>query len=190
MPSFSSMCFEPRSARRQVCVPITPRSWPCVSDERSVSTSWMSVDRVESNEPVLGLAYVELDEPPSFDILAHHRFGHIAPADAFLQQHVLRAEIGQAPGLRADHSEILALRERRAISKHKLDVVRSRRVERTRPWTRVCRAGRAALLRYPRAPSVRAYSPSRCLPSAACASSRDRPGARSACRSLRDLGPA
>jgi hypothetical protein len=32
-------------------------------------------------------------------IKAHHRFGHIAPADAFVQQHVLRAEIGEAPGL-------------------------------------------------------------------------------------------
>src|ERR1700730_6675210 len=38
-------------------------------------------------------------KPPCCDILAHHRFGHIAPADAFLEQHVLRAEIGEPPGL-------------------------------------------------------------------------------------------
>src|SRR5215472_9676227 len=54
------------------------------------------IDRVQSNEAVLVLGHIELDEPPSLEILAHHWFGHIAPADAFLQQHVLRAEIGQA----------------------------------------------------------------------------------------------
>src|SRR4029453_10365907 len=78
------------------------------------------VDRVQSNEPVLGLSYFELEEPPSLDIPPPLRFGHIPPADALLQQHGLRAKIGQAPGLRADHSEILPLRERRALSKHKL----------------------------------------------------------------------
>jgi hypothetical protein len=86
---------------------------------------WRSgpIDRVQSNGSVLVLSHVELDEPPCFDILAHHRFGHIAPADAFLEQRVFRAEIGEAPGLGSHHSKILALRERRAIGQHKLDVV-------------------------------------------------------------------
>jgi hypothetical protein len=80
------------------------------------------VDRVQSNEPVLVLGHVEPDKPPCCDILAHHRFGHIAPADAFLEQHVLRAEIGEPPGLGPDHSEILPLRKQRAVRQHELDV--------------------------------------------------------------------
>ncbi len=59
----------------------------------------LSVDRIQLNGPVPAVAHIELDEPAFFEILAHHRFGHIAPADAFLKQHVLRAEIGQAPCL-------------------------------------------------------------------------------------------
>jgi hypothetical protein len=36
------------------------------------------------------------------------------------QQDVLRAEIGQAPGLGADYAEVPALREWRAVRQHKL----------------------------------------------------------------------
>ncbi|MCY1301233.1 hypothetical protein D9M70_508310 [compost metagenome] len=40
IPSFKSICLEPRSARRQVLAPTTPSSNPSVNFERSVRTSW------------------------------------------------------------------------------------------------------------------------------------------------------
>jgi hypothetical protein len=40
------------------------------------------IDRLETIGPPLQLGHIELDEPPFFEILAHHRFGHIAPTDA------------------------------------------------------------------------------------------------------------
>jgi len=81
------------------------------------------VDRLQTIGIALVLGDIEPDEPPSFDIFAHHRLGHVAPADAFLQQHVLRAKIGQAPSVSPDHAVVLALCDWRAVGQHKLDVV-------------------------------------------------------------------
>lgn len=78
------------------------------------------VDRIQSFGPFLQLRHIELHERPLFDVLANHVFWHIAPADALLQQDVLRAEIGQAPSLGADYAEVPALREWRAVRQHKL----------------------------------------------------------------------
>jgi hypothetical protein len=52
-------------------------------------------------------------------------FWHLAPADALLQQYVLRAEIGHAPGLGADYTKVPALCEWRAVRQHKLEVIAS-----------------------------------------------------------------
>jgi len=81
------------------------------------------VDRLQTIGIALVLGDIEPDEPPSFDIFAHHRLGHVAPAGAFLQQHVLRAKIGQAPSVGPDHAVVLALCDWRAVGQHKLDVV-------------------------------------------------------------------
>ena len=72
----------------------------------------------------------EPDEPISFDILTHDRFGHKTPTDSLPQQHVLRTKIGEPPGLRSDHATILAIRKRGSVRQHKLDVVacRARRI--------------------------------------------------------------
>ena len=52
-----------------------------------------AMDRVQSNEPILVLGQIELNEPSFSQILAHHRFGHVAPTNAVLQQHVLGGEV-------------------------------------------------------------------------------------------------
>jgi hypothetical protein len=72
----------------------------------------------------------------------------------------LRLEPGHEPGAR------------RTPATYRSD--RSHTVEEIRSSPRTCRVGRASPLRHPRAPSVRAYSPSRCLASAAYVSSQDR----------------
>ncbi len=48
--------------------------------------------------------------------------GRKTVGDGHLQQRVLGAQIGKAPGVRAHHREIMALRERRAVGEHKLEM--------------------------------------------------------------------
>jgi hypothetical protein len=97
---------------------------------------------MQSDEAILVLGHIEPDEPPGLEILAHHRFGHVAPTDAFLHKHVLCTEIGQPPSLGADDAEILALCALRAVGEHQLDVLApgARRIA-TRPRQRMIGSG-------------------------------------------------
>src|SRR5260370_3819288 len=67
------------------------------------------VDRIKSKGCALHLGHVEPDEPSPFDILPHDRFGHVAPADAFLQQHMLPAQIDKTPRLAPNHPDVFSL---------------------------------------------------------------------------------
>ena len=46
------------------------------------------------------------------EVVAHHRFRHVAPTNTFLEQHVLGPKIGEAPSVVANNGEFLAFCER------------------------------------------------------------------------------
>ena len=82
-----------------------------------------TMDRVQSNEPMLVLGQIKLNEPPFSQIPAHHWFRHVAPTNALLQQYVLGAEVPEAPGPGSDYSTFLAVCDYRTVCQYQLDVI-------------------------------------------------------------------
>jgi hypothetical protein len=52
---------------------------------------------------------IQPHKPSRFDVGAHHRFGHSAPSEATEKELVFRAYVTDAPGVEADHPEVLTL---------------------------------------------------------------------------------
>lgn len=60
----------------------------------------------------LAVRKIELHQASSVEVVAHHRFWHVAPTNTFLEQHVLGPKIGEAPSVVANNGEFLAFCER------------------------------------------------------------------------------
>ena len=71
-----------------------------------------------------GYEYPAVDMKDSGEkIRLHHRQGHIAPANAFAQQRMLGAQVGEAPRLGADDRIIPPLGEAGTVGQHELDML-------------------------------------------------------------------
>jgi hypothetical protein len=76
------------------------------------------------------LGHFQALQPARRQVFLHHRLGHVAPAQAFLQQDVFRPQIRQPPGVGAGDGEVAPVGQARAVGQDELGVspARARRV--------------------------------------------------------------
>ncbi len=84
-------------------------------DKKAGGRSWRSVRSINSLKAIrtaLAVGEIKVHQTACLYIISHHWFGHVAPANAFLEQHVLRAKISEAPRMVPDDSKLVPLGKR------------------------------------------------------------------------------